>query len=340
MTAVSRCVPSPARRHRGRVHQAGRHQVGRHQAGRTLIELMIAMAISVVVLLGISLYYSSSSQTARAAKQMSSLHEDAPLAMLVMGSMVRRAGYGEIVGTGFNPDGQTLMAGPHLRACTRSQFVDPDAGDFNCTGSSDSDALLVRFQAEAIVAAQQRMTPPCTSNVPTLVTITDPVHIGNGLNVPMVQSVFELFDGSLACADIGSPGQILAHDVTEFRVFFGYDQAAAALAVGGGAAAAATGARLLDANGVRAAQAAFPPGSRSAWDYVVSVHLCLVMRTRQASSSAIGGGFTYNGCPTNVAEAATGVGPSRTAADGTVHKTFHQVVTVRARATGSPSVSL
>ena len=39
-------------------------------------------------------------------------------------------------------------------------------------------------------------------------------------------------------------------------------------------------------------------------------------------------------------QAAAGTGPARSAADGTIHKTFNQVVTVRARATGSPSVSL
>lgn len=308
--------------------------------GRTLIELMIAMAISVVVLLGVSLYYSSAARTSRVAQQMSALHEDAPIAMLVMGGMVRRAGYGEIIGTGFMPDGQTLMVGPHLRACKGSSFTNPVAGDFSCTGTTNSDALLLRFQADSVAASSQRPSSPCTANAPVIVAITDAGHIGNGLSVPMVQSLYQLAGTGLTCTDIGGGTDVLAHDVTEFRVFFGYDRASALLATGGGTSAAATGAVMMDADEIRAASAAFPPGTRTAWDYVVSVHLCLVLRTRQQASSAIPGPFAYNGCPTTTAEAAAGTGPARSAADGTIHKTFNQVVTVRARATGSPSVSL
>lgn len=323
-----------------RFTQSGPAAQRRQIRGRTLIELIIAMAISVVILLGVSLYYSTAARTSRVAQQMSTLHEDAPLAMLVMGGMVRRAGYGEIVGTGFMPDGQTLMVGPHLRACKESRFTDPAAGDFTCTGTAAGDALLVRFQADSVAASPQRQSPPCTANAPLLVTINDPAHIGNGTTVPMVQSIYQLTGSTLTCADIGGGSEVLTHDVTEFRVYFGYDRASALLATGGGASAAATGAVLMDADEIRTASASFPPGTRSAWDYVVSVHLCLVLRTRQQASSAVAGAFAYNGCPTTAAEAATGVGPAKTAADGTIHKTFNHVVTVRARATGSPSVSL
>lgn len=308
--------------------------------GRTLIELLIAMTISVVVLLGVSLYYSTTARTSRVAQQMSVLHEDAPVAMLVMGGMVRRAGYGEIVGTGLVADGQTLMAGPHLRACRGSRFTDPAAGDFSCTGSATGDALLVRFQADSVAAAPQRVTAPCTTQTPTLVVIDDASHVANGTTVPMVQSVYQLTERQLTCTDIGVGTEAMAADVVDFRVFFGYDQASALLATGGGASAAATGAVLMDADQIRAASATFPPGTRSAWDYVVSVHLCLVLRTRQQATSAVAGAYSYHGCPTTAAEVAAGAGPLHSAADGTIHKTFNQVVTVRARATGSPSVAL
>ncbi len=308
--------------------------------GRTLIELLIAMTISIVVLLGVSIYYSSAAKTSRVALQMSAMHEDAPIAMLVVGNMVRRAGYGEIVGTGFAPGGQTLQSGPHLRACKGSRFTNPLAGDFSCTGTATGDALMVSFQADSVVASAQRPTAPCSSDAAPMVTINDPAHIANGTAVPMVRSVLALANGSLTCADIGGGVENLAHDVADFRVFFGYDRASAALANAGGSSAAATGAVLMDAAQVQALASSFPPGGRTPWDYVVSVHLCMVLRTRQAATSVTAGAFSYTGCPTTAAQLAGGTGPTLTAANGTIHKTFNQVITVRARATGSPSVSL
>ena len=308
--------------------------------GRTLIELLIAMTISMIILLGVSLYYSSAAKTSRVALQMSAIHEDAPIAMLVAGNMIRRAGYGEIVGTGFAPDGQTLLSGPHLRACKGSNFTNPAAGDFSCTGTATGDALMVSFQADSVVASAQRRTAPCTRDTAPAITITDAAHVANGMAVPMVRSIFQLSNGGLACSDIGGGTEILANDVTDFRVFFGYDRASAQLALGGGTSAAATGAVLMDASQIQTASASFPAGGRSAWDYVVSVHLCMVLKTRQAATSVTAGDFSYTGCPTTAAQAASGTGPALTAANGTIHKTFNQVITVRARATGSPSVAL
>ena len=200
------------------------------------------MAISVVVLLGVSLYYSSAARTSRVALQMSAMHEDAPVAMLVMGGMARRAGYGEIVGTGFAPDGQTLHSGPHLRACRGSRFANPAAGDFSCTGTAAGDALMVGFQADSVVASAQHRTAPCTRNDAPSITITDPAHVAAGMDVPMVRSVFTLADGGLTCSDIGGGTEILAHDVADFRVYFGFDRSSALLASSGGVSAAATGA--------------------------------------------------------------------------------------------------
>ncbi|MGE0313906.1 MAG: PilW family protein [Lautropia sp.] len=314
----------------------------RAQLGRTLIELMIAMTISVSVLFGLSVYYADASRTASVSHQMGSLNQEAPLAMLIMGQSIKRAGYGEIVGTGYVSTGQTMFDGPHLRACRGGTFADPSAGDYSCVVPAlpVPDTLMVSFQGDATVAPDQFATRNCAGALAVPTLVTNPAHVANGSLVPLVRNVYSVLGGRLVCAGNDAAAEILAHDVVDLRVFFGFDDAGAALALAGGVGVAPTGSVILDADQVIARNAAFAGSSRSAWDFVVAVHLCLVMKTRGSASSAVEGAYAYTGCPTSPAQVASGTGPALSAADGSVHKRFTQVYTVRSRATGSPSVSM
>ena len=314
----------------------------RLQAGRTLLELLIAMTISIAVLLALSVYFSAASKTARVAQQVSSLNEEAPLAMLSIGQSIKRAGYGEIVGTGYVSRGQTLFDGPHLRGCRSGTFTNPAVGDFSCVaGAAGSpDALMVSFQSDSVVASDQYATRNCAGSPGVATPIADPVHVASGMPVPMVTNVFTVIGSSLSCAGNGAAQEAIGQDITEFRVFYGYDEAAVALSLAGGSGTAPSAATVVNADKIIADNVAFAGTTASAWDHVVSVHVCLVMKTRDASTSVSGTAFAYTGCPTTPTEVVNGTGPARTSSDGAIHKTFNQVYTVRSRATGSPSISI
>ena len=130
----------------------------RRAFGRTLIELVIAMAIGMIIVIGVSSLYLSSSGLSRTANQVSTTEQTGQLAQHQQGELLKVAGYGEIVGSDFVADGQTLMDGAHLRGCTGSRFTDPfpayvappgrpTAPDLNCGAVAAGDALFIRFQA-------------------------------------------------------------------------------------------------------------------------------------------------------------------------------------------------
>ena len=71
------------------------------QAGRTLIELLIAMAIGLVIVIGVSALYLSSSGISRTANQISTAEQAGQLALLLIGDSMKRAAYGEIIGSDY-----------------------------------------------------------------------------------------------------------------------------------------------------------------------------------------------------------------------------------------------
>lgn len=311
------------------------------QSGRTLLELMIAITLSVIIALGLVIYYSSAAKVANVSHQLSALQDEAPLTALLIGQAVKRAGYGEIIGTGYVSNGQTLFDGPHLRGCKGGQFTSPAAGDFTCTpgAAGAQDALMVRFQANSVVGPDQFPTRNCVGAAAVGTPITTPTHIAVGTVVPIVQNVYSFDSNRILCSGNGSAAEVLAHDITEFRVYYGYDEDAANAALTGGFSLSPRGSTLVDADQIWARQAAFTGMPISAWDYVVSVQLCLVMRTRNPSTSVQSTGFAYTGCPESASDASNGTGPARIASDATIYRTFRQVFTVRSRATASPSVA-
>src|SRR5678815_223287 len=93
------------------------------QAGRTLIELLIAMAIGLVIVIGVSSLYLSSSGISRTSNQISTVEQGGQLALLLIGDSMKRAAYGEIIGSDYASQGQTLMDGVHLAGCTGTTFT-------------------------------------------------------------------------------------------------------------------------------------------------------------------------------------------------------------------------
>jgi type II secretory pathway pseudopilin PulG len=332
-----------------------RSVVYRGSYGRTLIELLVAMAIGLVILAGVASLYLSSSGLSRTSAQISNTEQAGQLAMLMIGEMVKLAGYGEIVGSDFVKEGQTMLDGAHIRGCSNARFVDPfppylappeepTPPDLNCGGAAIGDALYIRYQAGPVVA---QMTAAESGRIllrDCLAQINNQDEVmagrfrpGTGLVRPMATSViqYDSVNQTLDCQGQGSVGfDTLLHDVVDFKVFYRFDRAAFDSGRSGMSHAAPVGGSIMDATQINAL-----PGPIDPWNYVVAVIVCVTMQTNEAGVGQ-GGAAVAPRCPVNGAEAEAGVNLTGPVTDGRIHRSFTQVFTVRWGATGSPSITL
>ncbi len=333
------------------------------QAGRTLIELVIAIAIGLVIVMGVSALYFSSSGISRTANQISTAEQGGQLALLMIGDSLKLAGYGEIVGSDFEARDQTLFDGAHVRGCTGRRFVDPipaytyvagtytpvPAPDLSCGGAAVAgDALFVRFQAEPILAV---MTPAESDRISIRDCLAqrvdarqlqaiDPAQLGrpgSGRTRRMIVNVFQLdpVNNTLDCRGNGAAAfQTILNDVEEFRVFYRFDDAAFAAGAAGFTNAAPLGGSVRDAAFINGLAGVVDP-----WNYVVAVNVCLTVRTTEMGHSTTGGAVPTSRCPATAAEAETGLALTAARTDGRLRRTFSHIFTLRSRATASPSLT-
>ena len=313
------------------------------------------MAISLVILAGVSSLYLSSSGVSRLAGEAGTAEESAQIAMFVIGGAVKLAGYGEILGSDYSSQNQTLFDGAYVRGCTNSRFAVPLPAtpallNLNCTGAGQQDALYVRFQARPEVAA---MSDPqrdrveltdCLGDQTPLETI-DPLSGRAGAGIPrrMVTNVFALAPNAvgrlaLYCNGSGGGGNTpLVEDVVEFKVFYRLDDAAHLAGAGGSTNAAPLGGSVRDASFINnpALAAIVDP-----WNYVVAVMVCVTVRTNEGGVATALPANSTPRCPATAVEASTGLaltGPNPPG--GVLHRSYSQVFTVRSHATATPSLA-
>jgi len=325
------------------------------QAGRTLIELIIAMTIGLVIVVGVSSLYLSSSGISRTANQISTAEQAGQLALLMIGDSLKVAAYGEILGSDFAAQGQTLMDGVHLRGCTGTQFTQPfppyatpptpqTPPDLSCTVVSGGDALYVRYQARPVIAAMlvadaNRISMfDCTSSTANQAEIlsSPQLRAGTGVVRNIVTNVFvrDPVNNTLNCAGYSGAGfQPLLRDVVEFRVFYRFDDGAQALGASGVTNAVPFGGSIRDAAYINGLAGAVDP-----WNYVVAVMVCLTVQTDEMGTGATTTNANAPRCPNTAAEAEAGLNLVTATTDGRIRRTFSQVFTVRARATPTPSI--
>lgn len=318
------------------------------QAGRTLIELLVAIALGLLILLGVGTLYVGANQSVRATSNISGIEESAATIISLLGNSIRRAGYSEIVGAGQSRQTSFLYNGAHLMGCTNQHFT-VTAGDpasFACSGTAavraGNDVLAVWYQAENRLTVGQGNTFDCLGSTPPGWTVTEPSFAGvlpatGGLSVGQIRLVRNVYyldaAGNLMCLGSGNDTpQPLMGGVEQFRVFYGFDAAAFA----------APPASVLDepiAGSLRDAaalngEAALSP-TIDAWDYVVSVHVCVVLRSQEGGVRSAAGN-AFRPCPANATEAGGAVSTVAGPDDGAVRRSFNQVFTLRSRATPAP----
>jgi hypothetical protein len=154
----------------------------------------------------------------------------------------------------------------------------------------------------------------------------------------MVQNFYYINDGTLMCR-AGTQTQALIPNVQQFRVYYGFDTTRYGLS--NPMATAPNGAvQSLPSAAQTYVDADFlntEADRLRAWDHVVSVYVCLVVRSTPGTGGlTVAAAPQFAGCPADAAEVLQAL-PQQNNTDGGVYRTYTQVFTVRSRATPSPS---
>jgi type IV pilus assembly protein PilW len=186
------------------------HRRPARQDGLTLVELMIALALSLVLLAGMVEIYLWSSRTYRAQEQLSRMHDNARLAVDALGRSLRKAGYlnNPTVDTqAFVFGGEADLAINAGTGAITVRYQGPISGtERNCLGNQVAASALV-VETLSVDAANARLQ--CTVGVVTAPLVDGVESIVPTLNGDSVQIVINLrTDETRVSAATGGDGRI------------------------------------------------------------------------------------------------------------------------------------
>lgn len=276
----------------------GRDLQGRNrQVGRTLIEVMVAIAIGLMITVGVVAVYAANRQTYRASADLQRMQAAGQLALDRLAFHVRMAGYGQLVGDFASVSNPSTFTGNPVRACAGG-FTDPNAlGDMPaCAGTSVApDALQVRYQLEGDAAAGSGENRDCLG----LPVLPDPI---SGTRTAQNRFLIASSNGvpTLMCRGNGGPDpgantpQPLIPNVEDLQV------------------------RLRVGEPFTRAERVVDPDGFADWDRVIGIELCVQVRSEET-------GLTTG--PQSGVDCQGRTFPN----DGRLRRTFTQVVTLRNR---------
>ena len=295
-------------------HRGG--SVRSRAAGFTLIEVMVALAIGLAVVGALIAAYVASTRSSRHTDAMIQITEDATLALGVMRQQVAQAGFA--ASHGANASGLVLPTFVAVAGCEAAAFVDLQAdisAASNCVASGGdpdaSDTLEVAYESSVqpgpssngILGGAGGLEPlDCLGN--TFPKTRDAVAGDYWLN----DSKFYVAGGSLMCHGPGNAaGAAVVQNVETLQVRYGM---------------AAAPAGQPGAGQVIYVDDAPPPGS-PLWNNVVSVHLCVQVRSATkvldaAATATLGGWLDCHDT-------------ARSAADGYMRRSFSTAIALQNR---------
>lgn len=275
----------------------------RHQRGLTLVELMIAVAINLVVVLAAAYLYLNGRQTQRAVEERSAVFENGQLALELIGREIGNSGYypahmfepGAIeprpIGAYTNPSPLVAAFNAGVFGCSNGHFKEGA-----CVASDDKDfkqdgLVLNYFTDDAMNLAAGARADCQGSHVDNDAAINQvragaawksanlppesPLFVSNRYALHrMVYSVDggkrQLSTFGLACSGNGSNGyQVLVPGIEQFRVRYGLRDASGARASQYVDAASVGGAAAIVVN----------DQTLTSWQRVVSIQVCVVARS-------------------------------------------------------------
>lgn len=336
--------------------ESGAVPAAMNQRGRTLIELLVAIALGMLILLGVGGLYLASNQSTRAAVGVATSENVGNVALSLIGASIRRAGYGEIAGafTSAPSGGEARLAallyqGRNLAGCSNARFVsdtpsnDPfAAGNCQAAGTSTPatgvwapDAIGVWFQADNALASSQQATQDCVGMTPAAVA-APARYVAVAPNIVVIRNAFYVAGNQLMCRGTAGNAQPLLNGVEDLKVFYGFDDTAYA-APGNDMDPVARTVRRADWINSQPDPTVASASTLSAWDYVVSVTVCVLVRTDEQGVSSDGNTVTYRGCPQTADQL---LNPNSitatTATDGRIRRAHMQTFAVRGRARPQP----
>lgn len=293
--------------------------------GRSLVELMIALTISLVILIALVTLFVVNKQTYRLTDDKARLDEEGRLALNLISFHVRMAGYGALLTakpvdatktpfTNFMSPSQQLnySGAPKLEAiqgCSGG-FVDASSVIHACTNRESADAIIVRYVVDSDNANVN------SANLPTdclgQKIIVKPSVVENRFFIATNASTQrpELYcvgNGGTAAnaANFTSSPQPIVENVSDMRILYGIDS---------------DGDQSVDAFYSAEAISALPEPN---WSRVVSAQICLVMMS--ANNGLVSQRQQYRNCD----------GALINASDLRLYSTFSTVTALRSRASGS-----
>lgn len=330
------------------------------QHGRTLIELMVVITISLIITATVAVIFLSVNRTSRYSGELSGIDDSGRVAMYFIGNAIRQAGYAEIISRdvtigaiGQNSRANTLLANSlHLAGCRNRSFEASQLGQAApvcpATAGTAFDALMVSYQGDNVVAPVQTEPTDCLGNAAVdraLPTTHKGMDVVPGGERPMIQNFYFVETGvdgvsTLMCRAGNAAAQALIPNIAQFRVYYGFDDARFNAGANPPVATTPSGDEQFTPAAAQSYVGADFLNSQTnridAWDHVVSVYVCIVIRSTPGSRGLTTGTSTqFARCPDTGAEV-TGALILVNNPDGGVYRTYSQIFTVRSRATPNP----
>ncbi len=318
----------------------GMHTPIRKSQGFTLLELLIAMTIGLVILAASLLVYTSSSRGSRISQIETQLNEDGILALNLIQQQIKQAGYSQqiIPTTGATVSGN--YSGLALRGCDHG-FANTAAGfdALACASGSGPAALAIRYQATAenTMPTSAGSATNCVGNsiLPLTPSQVSPVPTPAPGNYALADNRYFITNSNghpnLSCrgsessgaANIIGTSQPLLVDIEDIVIRYGvasqgslelaniYDPVRHQIV------------NYLSASDIDSLAIAgtIADPTQNRWGRVLSVRVCLIMRSEQTIADAPDGAFKYKTCDNTDA----------TGTDQYLRRTFTTTVLLRNR---------
>lgn len=290
--------------------------------GRTIAEVMIALTIGMVILVAISSLFIGNRQMFRANDDKTRLDEEGRLALNIMATQVRMAGYGTLLSSNEGVSIQEPLHYMDKKPVTHSSFAEPNtairgcangfsdpAADINsiaCAAGSTSDAFSVRRdvdQRSTQIVTGGAMNSDCLGAAVVLSPPIPPTGKERGgmgpyfrienrffVRVNPVTNNPELYCQGNGNTPIGAPfvnpAQPIAENVEVMKIRYGISSSVPA--------PRQVVDRFVTADEINAMPSTFAVGGIHPWERVVSLRICIIMRS--ANDAVATKPQTYRNC--------------------------------------------
>ena len=261
----------------------------RHQHGVSLVEIMVALAISGIVLAAVLLSVASAARSSAAQTEQSAMVENGQYALNLLSKYIRNAGYESLTAVDTNHAVKDRKRfGRYILGCESGIVGDtavalPDWGAACNADDSGNDAIAVRYQG-----GQLTMLPNNTENVTDsganvnfqaldcsgrIVAATTPG--GDGNDITIVDNRFYVNNNNLVCLGngVGAAPTPIVQNIEQLKITYGVTNR-----VPNKAGIEVLGNRTVQYMNADYLESSAAPGENP-WERVTSVRICVVVRS-------------------------------------------------------------